>query len=203
MVKKIVRSASVEIPKDIDGCHLVAITEGKKHFPKVQDNVLPNTYYRIQDDKPEYLRALVTVMPDGLRAAWDNCGKCMKHVSGCICLSGVYPPRVIGWMRATYDINYPTEKVSDYSKYNDPYKKLVGAKMDAWTEGIRTKPTESDKPQPVKRKSVDNFAQVKSNSPDLTVSDIQNLDLEKLSKEANKQAKRTIRRARSIIKGVK
>ena len=201
MARKIVKSKSTSIPEDIEGCRLVPLDKGKPHFTKIQDNVLPNTYYRVPIDDEDRLRAMVTIMPDGTRVAWDTCGKCKAHIAHCSCASGAYHPASIGWIRATVDINYPTEKVTDYSKYNDPYKRLSGGGVDSWAEGLGRKPNDSASYKPVTRKQQVEVAVVKSNQPELSVRDIENLDLEKLGQEATKQAKRTVRRARSVIKG--
>lgn len=203
MARKIVRSKEITIPEDIEGCRLVPLSKGKPHFTKIQDNVLPNTYYRVPINDENQLRAMVTIMPDGSRIAWDNCGKCKTHILYCKCPSGAYHPSSIGWIRATCDINFPTEKVTDYSMYNDPYKRLSGGGIDPWKEGIGRKPTDSKSYKPVTRNQVAEIPVVKSSSPELSVRDIENLDLEKLGQEAKKQAKRTIRRARSVINGGK
>lgn len=200
---KVKRNTKIDIPEDIEGCRMVPLNKGKKHWTKIQDNVLPNTYYRVNVGDEESLRAMVTVMPDGLKAAWDSCGKCKIHIKHCICSSGAYPSPSIGWMRATYDINYPTERVVDYSMYNDPYKKLSGGGVDRWKEGVGNKPTDSKPYVPVKRSTQIDIPTVKGNEKELTVKDIENLDFAKLGKEATKQANRTVRRTRSVIKGGK
>jgi hypothetical protein len=203
VARKIVRSKETSIPEDIEGCRLIPLDKGKSHFPKVQDNILPNTYYRVPDSDENRLRCFVTVMPDGNLIAWDTCGKCKTHVSNCSCSSGVYHPASIGWIRATCDINFPTEKVTDYSKYNDPYKRFSGGGVDTWQESVGRKPTDPKSYKAVTRKQDSEVAVAKSNGPELTVAEIENIDLVELGKQASKQAKRTVRRARSVIKGGK
>lgn len=203
MARKILRTKSQEIPEDIEGCRLIPLDKGKPHFTKIQDNVLPNTYYRVEIDDEDRLRAMVTIMPTGLRVAWDNCGKCKQHISHCKCSSGAYHPSSIGWIRATYDVNYPTEGVTDYSRYNDPYKKLSGGGVDIWKETLGVKPTDSRPYKSVPRVKAVTPEPTDPNSKELSVKDIENLDLAALGKEATKQAKRNIRRVRNVIKGGK
>lgn len=189
---RVVRSKK-STPKDrVEGCRLVPLSDALAHFPKVQDNVLPNTYFRVPENEPDRLRAFVTIMPDGTHIAWDSCGKCHQHVSMCACKSGIYHPSSIGWIRATCDINYPTEKVTDYSQYFDPYKKLQGKGYDP-NEVTGRLPYYS-KPEPKKPRKKQN---------EISIEEIENLDLAKLGKEASKQAKRSVRRVRSAIKGGK
>lgn len=177
-------------PKDkVEGCRLIPLDSGKPHFPQVQDNVLPNTYFRIPEDDPDRLRALVTIMPDGCHVAWDSCGKCHRHVTQCGCKSGIYHPASIGWIRATNDINFPTERVQDYSRYFDPYKRYSGGSYDP--DEVTGKLPMYTPPQPKKpRKKKD----------EISIEEIENLDLAKLGKEASKQAKRNVRSVRSKIK---
>lgn len=200
---KVKRNTQIDIPEDIEGCRMVSLNNGKTHWTKIQNNVLPNTYYRVNVGDEESLRAMVTIMPDGLKVAWDTCGKCKTHVKHCHCPSGAYPSASIGWIRATYDINYPTERVVDYSMYNDPYKRLSGGGLDIRKEGVVRKPTDSKQYVPVKRSSQIDIPISKGNEKELTVKEIENLDFAKLGKEATKQANRTVRRTRSVIKGGK
>lgn len=189
------------IPEDIEGCRLVPIDQGKPHFPKVQDNVLANTYYRVPIDDEDRLRAMVTVMPDGLRAAWDTCGKCHGHISQCRCKSGVYHPSSIGWMRATFEHpEWPDKKILDYSEFFDPFKRREGNELPRWDEvpGSRMK---VDSPKPKAKPKVQPQAPVEDGG--LTVKDIENIDMAELNKQAKSQAKRTIRRTRSILRGGK
>jgi hypothetical protein len=209
-VARTIKIKKNDIPKDIEGCRLIPLDKGKPHFPKAQDNVLPNTYYRVPNDDENRLRCFVTVMPDGNRIAWDTCGKCKTHVSHCSCPSGVYHPSSIGWIRATCDVNYPTERVTDYSKYNDPYKRYSGEGVDRWAESVGRKPTDPKSYKAVTRKQdaevpvvKSEVPVVKSEGPELTLAEIENIDLAELGKQATKQAKRTVRRARSVIKGGK
>jgi len=198
---KVKRDIQNDISKDIEGCLIVPLDKRKKHWKKIQDNVLPNTYYKVNIGDEESLRAMVTVMPDGLKVAWDSCGKCRAHIKHCRCLSGVYHPSSIGWIRATYDINYPTERVMDYSKYNDPYKRLSSGGLDRSKESTVYKTTESKPTVPVKHSTKVDTPIVKGNQKELTAKEIENLDFAELGQEAKKQANRTVRRTRSVIKG--
>jgi len=127
-VKKVIKVKRQATPVDrFPDCVLVPVSKRKPHYPLVQSNVLPNTYYRVVKDE-DRVRTMVTVMPDGLMVAWDSCAKCHRHHTQCECKTGIYHSASIGWIRATYDVNYPTERVSNYSMYHDPYMRLEGRK---------------------------------------------------------------------------
>lgn len=193
-VTKIKRSQSQSTIKDkMDGCILVPLSERKPHYPATAKNILPYTYYRVVESE-DRVRAMVTIMPDGLHVAWDSCARCLQHIVRCPCKSGVYHSRSIGWIRATFDINYPTERVTEYSKYYDPWQRHADSPINRLESGIGRVPGAGDTPKRKKAKVVDGG---------LTVNEIENIDLAKLNQAATKQAKRTVRRARSVIRGSK
>lgn len=39
--------------------------------------------------------SMMSVMPDGTRVAWSNCGRCSQHVGNCQCRDGVAAPRSV------------------------------------------------------------------------------------------------------------
>lgn len=181
----------------IEGCVLVPVSQAKSHYPRAADGVLDNTYYRVIKDT-DTVRAFVTIMPDGNRVAWDSCAKCYQHIRNCPCKEGAYHSRSIAWIRATCDLNYPSERVTDYSMYYDPWGRNSGKPIDriaAFGNAVTSAPS--------KRKKVSTPAVVEDDPNALSAADIKNLDMSALHEEAKKQAKRSVRRARSVIRGGK
>jgi hypothetical protein len=197
---KIKRSTTTtDVPTDrIEGCILVPLSDRKDNYPLVDSRVLPNTYYRVVKDE-DRVRALVTVMPDGTKVAWDSCARCYGWLHNCRCNDGLYHSRSIAWIRATCDVKYPTEKVTDYSQYYDPWARRTNNPIDATNAAIGRSPAADIKPSTTKRKTVAPVAEAPVDGG-ISVSDIENIDLDAA---ARKQAKRTVRRARNAIKGGK
>lgn len=198
------------VPADsIEGCVLVPLDKRKPHYPKVQTNVLPNTYYRVVKDE-DRVRSMVTVMPDGLRVAWDSCAKCYGHITLCACKDGMYHSRSIGWIRATYDIKYPSERVTDYSMYYDPFMRKEGrtdlrvaigrSPADVPSSTPRRKPKAVIDPDPLPPVKP---AKAKTGKPGLTDADIENIDMAALNKAAANQASAVTRKVRRTIRGGK
>ena len=185
---KIRRTVS-DVIDTVVGCRLVPIGNRKSHYVSVQSNVLADTFYRVTE-ATDTVRALVTIMPSGLRVAWDTCGKCHHHVAQCACKSGVYHPASIGWIRATCDQD-SYQRITDYSMFNDPYMKLTGDETSMRDE-VPTMMVASKKPSPI--------VPAKS-KPSISASDIENMDIRVLDSLAKKQAGKSIRRANSIIRG--
>ena len=195
------------VPKDITGCTMVPLTKALPEWPKVQPGILANTYYRINTDSGE-LRCMVTVMPDGLRVAWDSCGKCHDTVKRCRCRSGIYHGRDIGWIRATYDHDdWPGVKILDYTEYYDPFGRRSGKGVERsdvviWNRGPLPDPkpsttrTEARKAkQKADRDRRDGLTD--PNAPVLSVKDIENLtaaDMDKAAVEQVKAIRRIVRR---------
>jgi hypothetical protein len=59
--------------------------------------VPPGTVYRVDKRSGEF-QCLVTVMPNNLSVAWDNCGSCHTHVRICQCRSGVQVERSVEYI---------------------------------------------------------------------------------------------------------
>lgn len=189
---KIRRTASTVIDT-VEGCRLVPVSSRKPHYAPVQSNVLADTFYRVTE-ATDTVRALVTIMPSGLRVAWDTCGKCHHHVSQCACKSGVYHPSSVGWIRATCDQD-SYQRITDYSMYFDPYMKLTGDGTSMRDE-VPTMMTASKPSAPVvPAKSI--------RKASISASDIENMDIRELDSLAKKQASKSIRRASSVIKASK
>lgn len=88
-------------PKDhIEGCKLVPVVPGKSvhGYPRVGNDVIENTYYRV-DKKTKKVQCMVTVMPDGLHCAWDNCAACYQYFTLCTCRGGLLHPDSVQWVR--------------------------------------------------------------------------------------------------------
>lgn len=204
MTKTIKVKRSENVKDRIEGCVLVPVKNRKDHYPAVASNILPNTYYRVVEDE-DRVRAMVTIMPDGLNVAWDTCARCYQHIVRCSCKAGVYHSRSIAWIRATNDVNYPTERVTDYSMYYDPWQRKTDNPIDrTLDDGIGRSPA-SDISKP-KKATASVTQKVTTSAPvegGLTAKEIENIDMAELHKAASKQAKRTVRRARSVIKGGK
>lgn len=164
------------IPADrIEGCILVPLDQAKSDYPKISSNVLEGTYYRVTEATGK-VRAMVTVMPDGGLVAWDTCAVCHSYFLQCKCATGVYHPRSVAWIRATHDLNYPSERVTDYSRYYNPQSRS--------TTGLSV--IDSSKPATKRKKKEVNLEEI---------------DMEQLDKEAKKLARSNTRRARSAIRG--
>jgi hypothetical protein len=185
MSKSITITRSTSIPKDIEGCKLLPLNKGKESFSKVAKHIIEGTYYRINIDEPETLRCMVTVMPDGTKIAWDSCSKCHSHVANCSCLTGMYHPPSIAFIRKTYDSGHVPNTPTDYSMYYNPTNRVIGE-----TPNTGVIPPKSV--TPVKAKIVES---------EVSISDIENLDLSALGKRASKDAKTTIKRTRNVLKG--
>lgn len=196
-------------PTDIDGCTLIPLDKRQDGWPKTQPGILPNTYYRI-DNKTGNLRCMVTVMPTGLRLAWDMCGKCHDTVARCLCRSGVYHGSSIGFIRATYDhSDWPGVKITDYSEYYDPFGRKHGEGVDRsdvtiWQRGPLADPkpptTRTEARRAKQKVAKDIRDQVSPVSGGLTVRDIENIDMAEVQKSAEAQVAEQTKAVRRIIR---
>ena len=183
------RTLTVKVPKDrLSDCVLVPLYRRKARFPVAQENVLPNTYYRVQKSAPNRVRAMVTIMPDGLHVAWTSCSKCKNPVQQCSCATGFYHPASIGWIRATYDHHdWPERSIMDYSEYYDPFmKREATPSTDTGRYTYQPPPART----PTKQKAADS----------ITVEEVEAIDMAVLQKEAEKTAKKTTRAVRKVTK---
>lgn len=171
------------IEDTVEGCVLVPLDQRQDGYPIAAKGVLDGTYYRIEVETGK-VRAFVTIMPGGNRVAWDNCAKCYQHIRNCACPTGVYHPRSVAWIRATCDINYPTERVESYSQYYDPYNRKSGDTMSGTSLGFSVVDSPSSKPK-------------RASKP----VEVEELDMAELDKAAKKIARKTTRKARSVIRG--
>lgn len=200
---KVKRSASNAVPADrFEGCILVPVSKGKDHYPVVSPRVLENTYYRVVKDE-DRVRTLVTVMPDGVHVAWDSCARCHGYITQCRCKEGMYHPRSVAWIRATHDVKYPTERVQDYSMYYDPWGRNSDVPVDREVVFGSLPTSKADTTARKRKTSQPVVAPVEDDPNALSISDIQNIDMDELHKAAKRQAKRSVRRARSVIRGGK
>jgi hypothetical protein len=187
-----IRRAATAIIDTVAGCRLVPLSSRKEHYVSVQPNVLPNTFYRVIDTT-DIVRAMVTIMPDGTRVAWDTCGKCHLHVGQCECKSGVYHPSSVGWIRATCD-NTSYQRITDYSMYHDPYMQLSGDSTSIRDEvpAMRLyKKPDSVAVEVPKRKA---------SGPSISGSDIENMDMAELDRQARKQAKSSSKKVSAVVR---
>lgn len=175
-------------PKDkVVGCKLIPLHRRRAKFPKAQDNILANTYYRVQESKPDTLVSMVTIMPDGLYVAWDSCAKCRQRVRFCECKTGFYHPASIGWIRATYDHpEWPTHRIMDYADFYDPFmRREKKASEDTDPFAFRAPVTKPVKPRKTKT---------------MTAEEIEAIDMAEVQKAAVKEAKKVTRKVRSIAR---
>jgi hypothetical protein len=191
----------IRVPADkVEGCKLIPASKRPKGFPKLQANALRNTYYRVNVDTPTRLRAMVTIMPDGLYVAWDSCGKCRNRVASCTCTTGLYHCSSIGWIRATYEHDeWPAQKIMDYSDFYDPFMKKSGGSKDEDASRSWGKYKEPIKAR-VTKKSVVTEEPAAPEGPTLTAKDIETMDGATLLKEATASAEQNIKKARTVIR---
>ena len=93
-------------------CVLVRVDQAPKHPLFVRLNPKYNfkeTYYRY-DKKLKKVRCLVTVMPDGLRVAWDTCRYCSRYFSSCSCKAGIQACRSIEYIYDSIDAHMKKEE---------------------------------------------------------------------------------------------
>ena len=176
------------VPKDrVAGCVLVPLHKRKAKFPMPQDNIVEGTYYRVERAKPNVVRCMVTVMPDGLLVAWESCSKCKRHVQQCKCKDGFYHPASIGWIRATYDHpEWPARRIEDYSTYYDPFMRLE-AKPSVDKGAFTYVPPPTHTTTKAKK------------TPTMTVEEIEAIDMAKVQQEAEQTAKKSTRILRKKI----
>lgn len=195
-----IKTTSVRtILKDrVEGFILVPLTQPEPHYPRVQSNVMPNTYYRV-NAKTGKCRAFVTVMPDDHRVAWDTCSKCHTHVTVCECNSGVYHPSSIAFIRATFDHpDWPTVRFVGYSEYFDPYMKA--GKPDVPRERVAITASAPKKHRRQNAREAANAAITEKEAFGLTAADIENIDMAKVNAQAEKSATGLVRKVRAKIK---
>lgn len=191
-------------PKDIDGHRLIPVSKPQDGWPRLQDGVLPQTYFRVTDAGE--LVCMVTVMPDGLRAAWASCAKCHDHFLLCKCRSGLYHPSSIGWMRATYDHpEWPNVRIADYSTYYDPWGRKNGKAYDRTEVTVFARPVSSES-KPVSsrvqaRKAKQRVERDKRDQVDgLTAQQIESIDMAEVQKAAEAQAAAATKQVRRVIR---
>lgn len=89
---------------------LVPVDERAPGWPEI-DLTCTDTQYEVSGD-PDGSGAdvVVAMVTDcrGLIVGWDTCGRCVQHLSHCLCPTGVVPPRgVVLVHRARNRIAYP------------------------------------------------------------------------------------------------
>jgi hypothetical protein len=198
-----IKRTSSAVPKDIDGHRLVPVAKSMDGWPRLQDGVLPQTYYRVNDAGE--LVSMVTVMPDGLRAAWASCAKCHDHFLLCQCRSGLYHPSSIGWMRATYDHpDWPNVRLTDYSTYFDPWGRRKGKAYDRTEVKAWALPVSTPKPVSPRVQARKQQQKVERDTRDqiggLTVQQIESIDMAEVQKIAEAQAAAATKKVRRIIR---
>lgn len=201
MVK--IKRTSSAVPKDIVGHRLVPATKALDGWPQLQDGVLPQTYYRVTDGGE--LVCMVTVMPDGLRAAWASCAKCHDHFLLCKCRSGIYHPPSIGWMRATYDHpEWPNVRIADYSDYFDPWGRKKGKTYDRTEVRVWAQPVSTPKPVSPRVQARKQKQRVERDRRDqvdgLTPQQIESIDMAEVQKVAEAQATAATKQVRRVIR---
>lgn len=158
---------------------------------KTSSRILANTVVRRRNDQDDELGiGLVTTMPDGVRVAWDICGRCHKHVTNCLCPDGVYHPSSIAWIWSkTEEWMGGSEHVP--GRYFEPNPRTMRESMSLPPLPVPARPRKAvvdpmtDDPAPVPhrgRSGRQNGAQgvVKADT-----SDLDNLDLGALAKDAD------------------
>jgi hypothetical protein len=155
---------------------------------KVSPRVLPNTVVRVRKDGigDDTGIGLVTTLPDGTRVAWDVCGRCTQHIVNCVCKDGIYHTASIAWcVSRTEEWMGGAEHVP--GRYFEP---TVYARRIDTPQTVPFRPSRPVKPSvdpeavfdaPVGRKG--SSARQKA-VQDVDTSDVDNLDLAVLAREA-------------------
>jgi len=203
VTRTVKRTRAVATPKShLPKRTLVAIDDAPEGFPKIASGVLEGTYFRLSDGE---LECMVTVMPDGLEAAWSSCAKCHDTFTRCRCKGGVYHPSSIGYIRAKHEQEDKSTPLIDYSKFFDPWGRLKGNRKLIWEEspiysrmGSDTPARKREQDKPVARKR--RIVRTKSR---LTVAQIENMSAETMQAEAEKQARKAVSKTRTVIRGRK
>lgn len=87
-------------------------------YPRVSRFVPPGTMRKVFNDKRP-VHSFVTVMPDGLRVAWDICGYCASWVGCCTCANGVSAPRSVEYI---YDSTVASMAGEEWTPNHPNYK---------------------------------------------------------------------------------
>lgn len=172
---------------------LVPVDEAPKHaaFPTVVKSGREGLHYRFVP-KTKEVECMVTVMPDGVRLAWDICGACARYFTICICMAGVTPPGQVGWMRAVTDRWMAGESLADTAHASQPStavdagdRALVRPKATKVRQKASQGRAGASVPAPTTQK-----AQKKINKADTMVDgiDLSNIDMGALNKAATEQA---------------
>ena len=69
------------VDKDFPDYTLYPVEEADENWVKL-NNPLPNTYYRVDNEKYT-VKCLVTILADGWHIAWDTCSACVNHMKNC------------------------------------------------------------------------------------------------------------------------
>jgi hypothetical protein len=194
------------VPQDIDGCVLVPLAKRQEDWPSTQAGLIANTFYRI-DSSTKKLRCMVTVMPDGLRLAWDSCGKCHEHVIRCKCRSGIYHCSSVGFIRATYDHDdWPGVRITDYTAYFDPFGRRSGKGVERSDVVVWNRPLPAPPKPPTAtteaRRATQKRRRDERDGVDtgLTVKQIEDISMAALQKTVQAQVAEQTKQVRRIIK---
>ena len=186
----------------------VPMSKAKPSYPKASDRMIENTFFKVSNSTGEVVH-MVTVMPDGLRVAWGECGKCKDRITRCQCRNGFYHSAGIAFIRACYD--HPDRQPNsfvDYSAYYDPWNRKAGGVYDrqeiVWNRSPAIAKTVSKPSEGPSRASKGAPRRVVKRSKPvdggLTAKDIENIDMSKVAEAASKQAEDAIKSVRRVIR---
>lgn len=97
---------------------LVGLEVTGEGHPKVSRYVPPGTMRKINNDGARS-SVFMTIMPGGLRVAWDTCGACMEWTGNCRCNAGVSAPRSIEYI---YDQTVALQAGEEWTPHHPRYR---------------------------------------------------------------------------------
>lgn len=97
---------------------LLPLSVEREGFTRVSKVVPPQTFRKVfHDGRPNI--EFCTVMPNGLRVGWANCGGCHNHVSICKCGAGVSADRAVEYI---YDQTVARQAGEEWDHHHKRYK---------------------------------------------------------------------------------
>lgn len=79
-------------------CVFVKPEDMPRSYPRPHKSVPPNTFWRVNVKDHEKGLCLVTIMPDGVNLAWNECALCHNTARRCVCEPGFLSSRGIEYI---------------------------------------------------------------------------------------------------------
>ena len=183
------------VDKDFPDYTLYPVEEADENWVKL-NNPLPNTYYRVDNEKYT-VKCLVTILADGWHIAWDTCSACVNHMKNCKCSAGITQPSTITYFHSkAMNQIHGTPMITTHELYGR--EKPTGNDLAINRVSHRNIKPPVTTILPTRLRNKTKFDEAMEEG--LSVSDIDNLDLGELNKTAETLATTGTNKVRKLTR---